>query len=46
MKTILILACAITLLATSGCVVVAGRHDGVVAPVVPVPVPAPVPVPQ
>ena len=42
---ILIFACVITLLTTTGCVVVPGRHGEVIAPVVPVPVPAPILVP-
>jgi len=45
-KIILSFACVITLLATSGCLVVEGRHGHgeVIGPVVPVPVPVPVPV--
>jgi hypothetical protein len=38
MKSLLLSACMLVLLATSGCVVYQGRHhDTVVAPIVPVP---------
>ena len=46
MKLILLIACVMTLLTASGCVVYERRgHGEIIAPVVPVPVPAPVPVP-